>query len=421
MSGMKEKYLGRIVDKELDLYLKSFGAVLIEGAKWCGKTRTAKEKAASAIYFHDPSMREQYQEMVKISPGILLSGETPRLIDEWQKIPEIWDGVRFEVDQREEKGQFILTGSSKPKKKSTMHTGTGRIAKLLMRPMALFESGDSNGSVSLESLFKGEKISGESNLSIEKLAYLLVRGGWPASVTSEEDSALLIADQYVKRIIDSDISEADGVERDPVRMEQLMRSLARNTSTMARMKTIQTDMTDISASDKTISSDIKALKKIYVVEELPAWAPEIRSRVHLRTTPKHHFVDPSLAAAVLQVSPQDLIWDLKTFGLLFESLCIRDLRVYSQAMNGMVRHYHDGNDLEVDAIVNKYGGQWGAIEIKMGTSNIDAAAQNLNKLKDKIDTEKMRGPSFLMVLTSTGFAYRREDGVYVVPIGCLKN
>ncbi|MCL2147787.1 MAG: DUF4143 domain-containing protein [Methanomassiliicoccaceae archaeon] len=415
-------YLARIIDRELDLYLKSFGAVLIEGAKWCGKTRTGEEKASSMVYFHDPRLKRQYQEMAEVAPEALLSGETPRLIDEWQTIPAIWDGIRYEVDRRGEMGQFILTGSSSPKKDSVMHTGTGRIARLLMRPMTLFESGDSNGSVSLGSLFRGEGIAGESGLTLERVAFVLVRGGWPASVVCEESDALLVADQYVKSIIKSDISGSDGVERDPYRTEQVIRSLARNTSTMAGLKTIQKDVaSEVESSDKTIASYIKALKGIFVVEELPAWTPEIRSRIHQRASPKHHFVDPSIAAAALQVSPQDLIWDLKTFGLLFESLCIRDLRVYAQALKGKVMHYHDGSGLEVDAIVTRYGGQWGAVEIKMGTGEVEKAAQNLKKLRDKVDTDRMRGPSFLMVLTSMGFAYRREDGVYVVPIGCLKD
>ena len=419
---MKGKYLSRTVDKELDDYLGSFGAVLIEGAKWCGKTRTAEEKAASKIFLHDPRLKEQYREMAGTAPEVLLSGETPRLIDEWQTIPEIWDGVRFEVDRREEKGQFILTGSSQPRKDSVMHTGTGRIARLLMRPMTLFESGDSDGSVSLGSLYEGGSVGGESKLTIERLAYVLVRGGWPASVTDESGNALLVADQYVKSIVNSDISSADGVDRDPDRAELIMRSIARNTSTMAGIRTIQKDMEkDGYSSEKTIVSYIKALKRIFVVEELPAWTPAIRSRINQRTASKHHFVDPSIAAAVLGVSPQDLVWDFRTFGLLFESLCIRDLRVYSQAMNGKVFHYHDSSGLEVDAIVSRYGGQWGAVEIKMGAKDIDRAAENLKKLRDKIDADEMRGPSFLMVLTSMGFAYRRGDGVYVVPIGCLRD
>lgn len=419
---MKGEYLDRIVDGVLEEYLGSFGAVLIEGAKWCGKTRTARERAASEVLLHDPRLRNQYLEMAGIAPEVLLSGDTPRLIDEWQTAPGIWDGVRFEVDRRGETGQFILTGSAQPAEGSVMHSGTGRIARLLMRPMSLFESGESDGSVSLRSLYAGEDISGESRLPLEGLARALVRGGWPAAVVSGGGNASIVADRYVRSIVRSDIPGTDDVDRDPGRMELVMRSVARNTATMAGMKALRKDMErEGEVSEKTIASYIRALKRAFVIEELPAWTPAIRSRINQRTASKHHFVDPSLAAAVLRASPQDLIWDLRTFGLLFESLCIRDLRVYSQATDGEVRHYHDGSGLEVDAIVRRHCGQWGAVEVRMNTADIDGAAANLIKLRDKIDTDEVRSPSFLMVLTSMGFAYRRGDGVYVVPIGCLRD
>jgi len=420
---VKQQYLDRIVDEELDADMEAFGAVLIKGPKWCGKTRTALRRAASVIYLQDINKRKGYQEIAKTMPSALLEGKTPRLIDEWQTIPILWDGVRFEVDQNEDAGQFILTGSAVPADNVTMHTGTGRIGTLLMRPMTLFESLESNGSVSLGSLFDGDDVKGTSSLTIEKLAFALVRGGWPASVGVKESIALRRAREYVEAVINIDVSRVDNVEKNPERVRKLMRSLARNTSTMAKLTTVRGDIItgDETISDNTITSYMNALRRLFVIEDLPAWGPEMRSRTALRTSSKRHFVDPSIAAAALRISPAGLLKDFNTFGLLFESLCIRDLRVYAQSLDGTVFHYHDKNDLEADAIVELYDGRWGAAEVKMGAEDIEDAAKNLIKLKEKVDTGSVGEPSFLMVITAGEYAYRREDGVCVIPIGCLRN
>jgi len=422
---VKQEYLKRVVDEELNIALKYAGAVLIEGPKWCGKTRTAEERAASVLYLQDIRKNKFYAHTLDNSPADLLEGETPRLIDEWQTAPILWNGVRFEVDQRCEPGQFILTGSAVLLDTRGLHTGTGRFARIFMRPMSLFESQESNGSVSLASLFNGDKIKGTSALTIRDLAYVLVRGGWPDSIGKEEKLALRYARDYVDSVINGDISRVDGVERNPERVSRLMRSLARNVSTMANMKTINNDVTgkdntDI-ANEKTIASYINALKQIFVIEDLPAWSPDMRSKTALRTSSKRHFVDPSVAAAVLKLSPDGLLKDFNMFGLLFESLCIRDLRIYAQSMEGELHHFHDKNGLEVDAIVSLYDKQWGAFEIKMGGKEEDKAAENLLKLKDKVNTDEMGSPSFLAILTATEDAYLRRDGVYVIPLGCLRN
>ena len=421
---MKREYLERIADKTLDTALKASGAVLIEGPKWCGKTRTAEEKAASVLSMQDPDNKASYLGAADTKPSILLKGATPRLIDEWQVAPVLWDAVRFAVDQRGETGQFILTGSAVPEDNVIGHTGTGRISRLVMRPMSLFESLESNGMVSLRDLFEDDtNVEGFSTLTIEKLAFVLARGGWPASVGQEESIALRRVRDYVDAVINIDISRVDGVEKSPSRVRALMRSLARNISTMANIATIRADIAggDESISDRTISVYLNALSRIFVTEDLPAWNPSMRSRTAVRTSPKRHFVDPSIATAVFHATPNSLLQDFNTFGLLFESLCIRDLRVYAEAIDGEVFHYRDKNGLEADAIVHLKDGRWGAIEVKMGAKEIEMAAENLKKLRDKVNTEKMKEPSFLMVLTGTEVGYRREDGVYIVPIGCLRD
>lgn len=413
------------MDKELDVALKYSGAVLIVGPKWCGKTRTAEKRAASKIYLEDIDKREQYLKILEIRPSKLLEGKTPRLIDEWQTAPILWDGVRFAVDQRGGAGHFILTGSSVPRDDVTMHTGTGRINRLLMRPMSLFESLESDGSVSLRSLFDGGDIEGTSMLTLDGLAFALIRGGWPASIGEEKTLALRHANDYLNAVVNSDISRVDGVVKSPERVKRLMRSLARNVSSTVRMETILTDVAggDIDSinSNKTVSTYVNALERIFVIEDLPAWSPNMRSKTALRTSPKRHFVDPSIAAVALKVSPNGLMKDFNTFGLLFESLCIRDLRVYAQANDGDVYHYRDKNDLEADAIIHLRDGRWGAVEIKMGAGAIDDAVKNLTKLREKVDLDEMGEPSFLAVITATEHAYRRNDGVYVVPIGCLRD
>ena len=421
---MKQRYLERISDKILDTALETSGAVVIEGPKWCGKTRTAEEKAASCLYMQDPDYTDSYLKAADTKPSLLLNGNTPRLIDEWQMAPVLWDAVRFAVDSRGETGQFILTGSAVPSDNVVQHTGTGRFSRMVMRPMSLFESLESNGTISLKGLFDG-RIDAESfsSLTIEALSFALCRGGWPASIGKKKSIALKQVYDYVDAVINIDVSRVDEIEKNPARVRALMRALARNISTTAGIITIKDDIAanDETISDKTISAYLNALRRIFVVEDLPAWNPAMRSRTAIRTSSKRHFVDPSIAAAVLRATPDSLLGDFNTFGLLFESLCIRDLRVYAQSIDADVFHYRDKNGLEADAIVHLKDGRWGAVEVKMGAKEIELAAENLKKLRDKINTEKMTEPSFLMVLTGTEFGYRREDGVYIIPIGCLKD
>jgi len=421
---MEQKYLSRIADKILDTALQASGAVLIEGPKWCGKTRTAKERAVSSLFMQDPDYTTAYLKAADAKPSLLLRGETPRLIDEWQLAPMLWDAVRFAVDERGAAGQFILTGSAVPMDNAMRHTGTGRISRMLMRPMSLYESLESSGDVTLKALFdENSDATGVSTLTIERLAFALARGGWPAFVGESDNIALRRVYDYVDAVINIDVSRVDEVEKNPARVRALMRSLARNISTVANLATIRNDIVgnEEAISDKTIASYLNALRRIFVIEDLPAWSPALRSKTALRTSAKRHFVDPSIATAVLRATPDRLLGDFNTFGFLFESLCIRDLRVYAQALDGEVFHYRDKSGLEADAIVHLKDGRWGAVEIKMGAKEIEDAAKNLKTLRDKIDLDKMREPSFLMVLTGTGFAYRREDGVQIVPIGCLRD
>jgi len=420
---MKQKYMNRIADRVLETALETSGAVLIEGPKWCGKTRTAEEKAASVLYMQDPDYSDSYLKTADTKPSLLLKGDTPRLIDEWQTAPVLWDAVRFAVDRRGESGQFILTGSAVPADNAVRHTGTGRISRMFMRPMTLFESLESNGTVSLKDMFDGIT-DGEciSALNIERLAYALARGGWPVSIGEKKSNALRRVYDYVDAVINIDVSRVDGVEKSPARVRTLMRSLARNISTTANITTIRADFAgDENISEKTIGSYLNALRRIFVVEDLPAWNPAIRSKTAIRTSPKRHFTDPSIATAVLRTNPDNLLSDFNTFGFLFESLCIRDLRVYAQVLDGEVFHYRDKSGLEADAIVHLKDGRWGAVEIKMGAKEIETAAKNLKILRDKVNLDKMQEPSFLMVLTCTEMGYRRKDGVYIVPIGCLRD
>lgn len=417
------EYLPRIIDTQIAENLAASGAVLIEGPKWCGKTWSARHIAHSVLYMQDPDKSANYLQIAKDKPSLLLDGEPPLLIDEWQTAPVLWDAVRFAVDTRGRTGQFLLTGSAVPLDDAVMHTGTGRIARLYMRPMSLYESGESNGTVSLRELFEGAAdISGTSKLTIENLAFILSRGGWPASVTDTKAPALQRVKNYINAVVNYDVSRVDGVEKNPDRVRVLLQSLARNTASMATLGTITADVSanDGDVSEKTISKYLTALRRIFVIEDLPAWRPALRSKTMIRSSPKRHFVDPSLAAAVLRATPERLLKDFPTFGIFFESLCVRDLRIYASAADAMVYHYHDANGLEADAVVQMNDGRWGAIEIKLGTSEVADAAANLLTLKDRINTEKMNAPAFLMVLTGIGeFAYQRDDGVYVVPVGCL--
>lgn len=427
MKEMKE-YRPRIADKLLERKLKGKGAVLIQGPKWCGKTTTAEQIAKSVVYMANPGSKEQSLTMADLDPQALLAGETPRLIDEWQLAPKLWDAIRFEVDHRGAEGQFIITGSAVPADMGQVaHTGTGRFAWLTMRPMALSESGESNGAVSLGDLFSGEvRVGGENHLSLEDVAYLCCRGGWPRSVSMEREVALDQAYDYYDAVVNSDISRVDEVNRSSERVKSLMRSYARNIGTQASNETIRGDMVGNGSSLPdvgTVVSYIDALKKIFVVEESLAWNPNLRSKTAMRTSETRYFVDPSIVAAALAIGPEDLLRDLHTFGLIFESLCVRDLRVYAESINGKVYHYRDASQLECDAVVHLRNGAYGLIEIKLGGDKmVNEAAETLKKLNNKIDADKMGAPAFMMVLTASGeYAYKRADGVLVVPIGCLKN
>ena len=424
---MKE-YRARIVDDMLKDKLESKGAVVIEGPKWCGKTTTAMQVAGSILRMDEPSKRETNIQMSEIDPGRLLKGNAPRLIDEWQIAPKLWDAARYEVDTRGEEGQFILTGSAVPiESKEITHSGTGRFTWLMMRPMSLFESGDSTGEVSLNQLFENPSvIDGMNNLSIEKLAFLICRGGWPHTVGMKEKPALLQAEDYYEAVIKSDINRADGVSKNPERVKRLMRSFARNqgtqiSNTMLRDDIISNDTESL--NEDTIASYINALKNIFVVEDMPAWNPNLRSKTSIRTSDTRYYVDPSIAVAALGIGPKDLTNDLNTMGLLFETLCVRDLRVYAESIGGNVLHYRDKSGLECDTVIHLKNGRYGLVEIKLGGQTfIEDAAENLKSLSNKIDTSKMPAPSFLMIVIGIGeFAYKREDGIFIVPIGCLKN
>lgn len=421
-------YYKRICDQILIDKLEAKGAVLIKGAKWCGKTTTAENIAKSVIYMEEPGKKKQYLEMADMNPSQLLQGEVPRLIDEWQLAPKLWDAVRFEIDQRDEFGQFILTGSAVPADFSEIsHTGTGRITPMLMRPMTLFESGESNGSVSLYDLFNKEQgINGICGHRLEDIAFYICRGGWPKAVGKSTKVALAQAYDYYDAVVESDISRVDGITRDADRARRIMRAYARSVSSEAAITSIlqdvRTDERD-AFSENTLRSYLSALRKIYVIEDNPAWNPNLRSKTAVRTSDTRYFVDPSIGTAALGAGPQDLINDLATMGLLFENLCIRDLRVYAEAMDGRLYHYRDKSGLECDAVVHLKNGKYGLVEIKLGGDRlIEEGSQNLLRFRDRIDSEKMGEPAFMMVLCGVApYAYKRNDGVMVVPIGCLKD
>ncbi len=423
------KYRVRIADKLLQEKLESMGAVLIEGPKACGKTSTAEQRARSVIYINDPQRMAQYQKLAQTNIQKLLDGPVPRLIDEWQETPQLWDAIRFEVDHRNGEGQFILTGSAVPAKRDEIrHTGTGRFAWLTMRPMSLWESGDSTGEISLADLFKSsENLFGTNTLTLDDMAFLLCRGGWPQTIDKKsQKAALAYVSEYYKAIINNDISRVDNITRDSERASRLMRSYARNQGSQASIATIVSDLktNDVdNLSDETINAYLNALRKIFVVEDMPAWNPNIRSKTAIRTSDTRYFVDPSVGIAALGIGPNDLIDDLNTFGLFFETMCIRDLRVYADALDGSVYHYRDKNGLECDAVVHLRNGSYGLIEIKLGGETlIEEGVKSLQRLSSIIDTTRMKNPSFLMVLTAVGdYAYQRPDGVYVVPIGALKD
>lgn len=435
---MENKYKKRIADQMLADQLDASGAVLVEGPKFCGKTTLAKQQAGSVLSMADPDTLNQNLALAKTNISRLLAGDTPRLIDEWQIAPQFWDAVRNEVDKRQEDGQFILTGSAvppKPKKNGNPieaeqihHTGTGRIARLKLRTMTLWESEDSTGMVSLGNLFENpEKIDGESHIDLDRLAYLTCRGGWPKAVLKRsEKAALAQAFNYYDSVVSNDIKRVDDVERDEELAKRIMRSYARNQASQATAGTILADVKnngDEQMSENTVYNYVKALKEIFVIEDSIAWNPNLRSKTAIRTSDTRYFIDPSIATAALGLGPKDLINDMNTFGLIFETLAVRDLRVYAESLGGKVYHYRDKNNLECDAVVHLRNGSYGLIEIKIGGADlIEGGADSLKTLSDKIDTTKMKKPSFLMVLTGIGdYAYKRpKDGVLVVPIGCLK-
>ena len=422
-------YRQRIADQLLAFKLEVIGAILIDGPKACGKTSTAEQHARSIIYLDDPSTMEQNMQLVQTDIKQLLTGKTPRLIDEWQLAPQLWDAIRFEVDHRGDDGQFILTGSAVPADmEKVKHSGAGRFGWLTMRPMSLWESGESSGEVSLSSLMSNSiDISGTNPLTLEQVAFVPCRGGWPKAVTRTSNRAALIQIQeYFHAIIQSDISRVDKVNRDAERARRLLRSYARHQGAQVPISTIRADLVANEAtemSDNTIESYLNALRKIFIIEDMPAWNPNLRSKTAIRTSDTRYFIDPSIATTALGINPQDLIDDLKTFGLLFETLCVRDLRVYTDAIGGNVYHYRDANGLECDAVVHLPNGSYGLVEIKLGGDNLIAeGVANLNKLTSKIDTTRMKAPTFKMVLTAVGQrAYRRTDGILVIPIGCLKD
>ena len=414
----------RLIEDRLEKQLKAAGCVVIEGPKWCGKSTTAKRFSKTIVELQRTSILERYRTYMTTEEGNLLKGERPILFDEWQKLPELWDQIRWDIDTNGGRGQYILTGSAKPTDDLKRHSGTGRMARITMRPMSLYESRESTGEVSLGDLFSGiPSISGNSHVTFNRIAYLVCRGGWPEAIGDDDGTALLIAENYYTSLTETDITDVDGIRRNPDRARKILRSYARQISSFASNTTIQNDVsaTNGTIDDKTLTSYSNAFRKLFVIEDLPAWSPKLRSRSVIRTSDKRQFVDPSIAAAALGASPADLINDLNTFGMLFESLCIRDLRVYAERIGGSVHQYRDSSGLEADAIIHLRNGEWGAAEIKLGGNMIDQAAESLLKLVQNVDTEHMKEPKFLMVLTGSNYAYRRPDGVYVVPIGCLRD
>lgn len=418
-----DEYMLRIADDLLAAKLRQAGAVVIRGPKWCGKTETALKHSKSALFMQDPDQRMNNQMLAESKPSILLRGEKPRLIDEWQEAPQLWDAVRFSVDREREIGLYILTGSATPKEKPR-HSGAGRMSFLDMRTMSLYESQESTGEVSLLALFDApEDIEGVSNSDVETIAFQVSRGGWPSAVTMTDQSAAMeTAHNYLTAVAEEDISNVDGVSRNPDHARLVMRSFARcvgsqmAVSSMSKMVNAQGS----EMSRPTFSAYLGALRNLSIIEDLNAWEPSLRAKARISRTPKRYFADPSLAAAALGASPDTLLKDMPTLGMLYEALCIRDLRVYAQKNHGQVFFYRDNVGLEADAVVALRDGRWGLVEIKLNQSQADAASDSLRRVANKVDQTIMGAPSFLLVVTADGYAYRRNDGVYVVPIGCLK-
>lgn len=423
----RQNYKNRIIDQQVDEYLKAFGAVCIEGPKWCGKTWTSLYHSKSAIYIGDPAGNFQNRQLAELSPALVLEGETPRLIDEWQVVPTLWDAVRFKVDQTTQKGQFILTGSATPNHKGTLHSGAGRIARLRMRTISLWESGDSTGEVSLERLCHGElKPVMSGDVSLIKLIELIIRGGWPGSLGLPEKQAKLLPAEYLNAVIDDDVYRIDGVKRDSHKMHLLLHSLARNESTTVTNKTLMKDirvMEDEDIDANTVAAYLDIFKRLFITENQPPFSSGIRSSVRVKQNEKRHFADPSLACALLNATTESLTGDLETLGFLFEALCERDLRIYAKSFGVHLYHYQDYNNKKIDAVIELSDGQWCAFEIKLGAHQIDAAADNLNKIRSQIDQDsKGKALSVCCVLCGmSNAAYQRPDGVFVVPITALKN
>lgn len=420
---MKE-YMPRIADKILKQKLEYMGGVLIEGCKWCGKSTTAKQVAKSCIEFQDPDRKIQYDKISTTKPSIFLEGEKPRLFDEWQMYPVVWDSIRTDVDRTGLKGQYILTGSARPAENMVMHTGTGRITKLLMRPMSLYESQESNGRVSLKDIIENKDIEGVSTLNFDGIINAMMRGGWPESLKIDGDNKYEIAKDYVKSLLSEEVNSLDNVERNSQKMDVVLKSLSRNISTNVSKTTIVEDVANQfsnNISRPTLDAYLSTLEKLFILEYIPATNLNLRSKTPLRVSPKIELVDPSLAIASLGLKKSDLINDLNFTGFIFENMCMRDLKIYAESLNGNLSYYRDKNDFEVDCILTLDNGKWGAIEIKLGAGEIPYAAENLNKFKENIDTEKYGEPSFLMVLTADEYSYKREDGIYVVSIGSLKD
>lgn len=422
----RAKYKSRIVDRQVEKYLSAFGAVCIEGPKWCGKTWASAYHSKSEIYIGDPAGNFQNRQLAELSPSLVLEGETPRLIDEWQEVPPLWDAVRYKVDQRPQKGQFILTGSATPNHKGILHSGAGRIARLRMRPMSLWESGDSCGKVSLEQLCYGKMtpaLTGEVDL--KKLIELIIRGGWPGSLGLPLEQAALLPAQYLDAVIDDDVYRIDGVKRDTQKMRLLLRSLARNESTTATNKTLMKDIKAVDDEDidgNTVAAYLDIFKRLFITDNQPPFSSGIRSSVRVKQAEKRHLADPSLACALLNVSPAGLLGDLETLGFLFEALCERDLRIYAESFGAQLYHYQDYKNQEIDAVVELPDSRWCAFEIKLGANQIDAAVQNLLKIKKQIEADpKGKAPAVLCVICGmSNAAYQRPDGVFVVPVTALK-
>ena len=423
----KENYMPRIIDKRLGEYLKAFGAVCIEGPKWCGKTWTSSYHSRSEIFIGDPSGNFQNRHLAEISPELVLEGETSRLIDEWQEVPPIWDAVRNKVDQTVRKGQYILTGSATPNYKGVLHSGAGRIAKLRMRPMSLYESGDSSGVVSLEKLCRSEitpAMTGEMNLN--KLIELIIRGGWPGSIRLPARQASLLPGEYLNAIIDHDVIRMDGIKRNTYKMRLLLQSLARNESTTATNKTLKNDIKEVDDEDidvETVAEYLNIYERLFITDNQPPFSAAIRSSVRVKQALKRHLADPSLACALLKATPEGLLGDLETLGFLFEAICERDLKIYAESFGGALYHYQDYLGREIDAVIELPDGQWCAFEIKLGANQIDVAAKSLLSIKCEFDADSRgKPPAVLCVICGmSNAAYRRPDGIFVVPITALKN